>query len=194
MIERRCNVEEWLNSLEDKTVVGFVNKSSQNLSLFSYIYNAFELLARLLEEWSSVTRLWVEKIWSSVTGSGYISIRQISVGRYLRILDTLVLVSGQRWKDLSRLGYCQSNCLNSWSWKVRTNTVHYIWNTNNWTVKIFPVQLKFWNGPLFPTYMYLSTQNQKVICRYCENKNNKVSGPLCCLIPRADTIHFAWSN
>ena len=114
MIERRFNVEEWLNSLEDKTVVGFVNKSSQNLSLFSYIYNAFELLARLLEEWSSVTRLWVENIWSSVTGSGYISIRQISV-RYLRILDTLVLVSGQRWKDLSRLGYCQSNCLNCWS-------------------------------------------------------------------------------
>ena len=101
---------------------------------------------------------------------------------------------GQRRKNLSRLGYCQSNCLNSWSWKVRINTVHYIWNTNNWTVKIFPVQLKFWNGPLFPTYMYLSTQNQKVICRYCENKNNKVNGPVCCLIQRADTIHFAWSN
>ena len=114
-----------------------------------------------------------------------------------------------RWKDLSRLGYCQSNCVNCWHCKctimclfqdvevqskVRTNTVHYIWNTNNWTVKIFPVQLKFWNGPLFPTYMYVSTQNQKVICRYCENKNNKVSGPVCCLIPRADTIHFAWSN
>ena len=45
------------DSLEDKTVVGFVNKSSQNLSLFSYICNAFELLARLLEEWSSGTRL-----------------------------------------------------------------------------------------------------------------------------------------
>jgi len=172
-----------------RLLASWLNKSSQNLSLFSYIYNAFELLARLLEEWSSVTRLWVEKIWSSV--SGYISIRQISVGRYLRILDTLVLVSGQHWKDLSRLGYCQSNC---WSSKVRINTVHYIWNTNNWTVKIFPVQLKFWNGPLFPTYMYLSTQNQKVICRYCENKNNKVNGPVCCLIPRADTIHFAWSN
>ena len=110
-----------------------------------------------------------------------------------------------RWKDLSRLGYCQSNCVNCWHCKctimclfqdvevqskVRTNTVHYIWNTNNWTVKIFPVQLKFWNGPLFPTYMYVSTQNQKVICRYCENKNNKVSGPVCCLIPRADTIYF----
>jgi len=38
--------------------------------------------------------------------------------------------------------------------------------------------------------MYVSTQNQKVICRYCENKNNKVSGPVCCLIPRADTIYF----
>jgi len=114
-----------------------------------------------------------------------------------------------RWKDLSRLGYCQSNCVNcrhckctimclfqdvEVQSKVRTNTVHYIWNTNNWTVKIFPVQLKFWNGPLFPTYMYLSTQNQKVICRYCENKNNKVNGPVCCLIQRADTIHFAWSN
>ena len=110
-----------------------------------------------------------------------------------------------RWKDLSRLGYCQSNCVNcrhckctimclfqdvEVQSKVRTNTVHYIWNTNNWTVKIFPVQLKFWNGPLFPTYMYVSTQNQKVICRYCENKNNKVSGPVCCLIPRADTIYF----
>jgi len=110
-----------------------------------------------------------------------------------------------RWKDLSRLGYCQSNCVNcrhckctimclfqdvEVQSKVRTNTVHYIWNTNNWTVKIFPVQLKFWNGPLFPTYMYVSTQNQKVICRYCENKNNKVSGPVCCLIPGADTIYF----
>ena len=113
-----------------------------------------------------------------------------------------------RWKDLSRLGYCQSNCVNCWHCKctimclfqdvevqskVRTNTVLNFWNTNNWTVKIFPVQLKFWNGPLFPTYMYLSTQNQKVICRYCENKNNKVNGPVCCLIQRADTIHFAWS-
>ena len=62
-----------------RLLASWLNKSSQNLSLFSYIYNAFELLARLLEEWSSVTRLWVEKIWSSVTGSGYISIRQISV-------------------------------------------------------------------------------------------------------------------
>ena len=129
-----------------------------------------------------------------VTSSRYISIRQISAGRYLRILDELVLAFGQRRKNLSRLGYCQSNCLNSWSSKVRINTVHYIWNTNNWTVKIFPVQLKFWNGPLFPTYMYLSTQNQKVICRYCENKNKKVNGPVCCLIQRADTFHFAWSN
>ena len=119
--------------------------------------NGVELLARLLEGWSSVTRLWVEKIWSSVTSSRYISIRQISAGRYLRILDVLVLAFGQRRKNLSRLGYCQSNCLNSWSSKIRINTVHYIWNTNNWTLKIFPVQLKFWNGPLFPTYMYLST-------------------------------------
>jgi len=56
-----------------------------------------------------------------------------------------------RWKDLSRLGYCQSNCVNCWHCKctimclfqdvevqskVRTNTVHYIWNINNCTVKI----------------------------------------------------------
>ena len=172
-----------------RLLASWLNKSSQNVSLFSYIYNAFELLARLLEEWSSVTRLWVEKIWSSV--SGYISIL-----KSLSILENTGRAGTGlwRWKDLSRLGYCQSNCLNSWSWKVRINTVHYIWNTNNWTVKIFPVQLKFWNGPLFPTYMYLSTQNQKVICRYCENKNNKVNGPVCCLIQRADTIHFAWSN
>ena len=45
--------------------------------------NAFELLARFLEEWSSVTRLLVEKIWSSVTGSGYISIRQNLCGSIL---------------------------------------------------------------------------------------------------------------
>ena len=56
--------------------------------------------------------------------------------------------------------------------------------------KNIPIQLNFWNGLLFPTHMYVSTLNQKVICRYCENKNNTVSGPVCCLIPGADTIYF----
>ena len=56
-----------------------------------------------------------------------------------------------RWKDLSRLGYCQSNGVNCWHCKctimclfqdvevqskVRTNTVHHIWNINHCTVKI----------------------------------------------------------
>ena len=95
---------------------------------------------------------------------------------------------GQRRKNSA--GYCQSNCLNCWSSKVRTNTVHYIWNINNCTVKIFLVQLKCWNGPLFPAHMYVSTQNQKSDLLILRNKNNKVSGPVCCLIPRADTIHF----
>ena len=129
-----------------RLLASWLNKSSQNLSLFSYIYNAFELLARLLEEWSSVTRLWVEKIWSSV--SGYISIL-----KSLSILENTGRAGTGlwRWKDLSRLGYCQSNCVNCWHCKctimclfqdvevrskVRTNTVHHIWNINHCTVKI----------------------------------------------------------
>jgi len=200
MIERRCNVEEWLSSLEDKTVVGFVNKSSQNLSLCSYIYNAFELLARLLEEWSSVTRLWVEKIWSSV--SGYISIRQISV-------DTWEYWTRWYW-SLALEGLKQARLLSVELRKLLALQVHHhvlisgrwgtIKSTNKHSTsylkykslycKNIPIQLNFWNGLLFPTHMYVSTLNQKVICRYCENKNNKVSGPVCCLIPGADTIYF----
>ena len=129
-----------------RLLASWLNKSSQNLSLFSYIYNAFELLARLLEEWSSVTRLWVEKIWSSVIG--YISIRQISV-------DTWEYWTRWYWslalEGLKQAGYCQSNCVNCWHCKytimclfqdvevqskVRTNTVHHIWNINHCTVKI----------------------------------------------------------
>ena len=68
-------------------------------------------------------------------------------------------------------------------------STHSIWNVIFCTVKIFPVQLQFWNGPLFPTHIYVSTQNQKVML---EIKTIKWEGQfaICYLIPRADTIHF----
>jgi len=61
------------------------------------------VLSHMLQQWvAKITRLSVEKTWSSVTCSRYISINQISVGQYLRILDVLVLFFGQLWKNAGK--------------------------------------------------------------------------------------------
>ena len=113
------------------------NKSSQNWQLFSYLQGC----------WRNGHQSHVFEL----RRSGHQS--QADTFKSLSILENTGRAGTGlwRWKDLSRLGYCQSNCVNCWHCKctimclfqdvevqskVRTNTVHHIWNINHCTVKI----------------------------------------------------------
>ena len=129
-----------------RLLASWLNKSSQNLSLFSYIYT---LLSYLQGCWRNGHQSHVFEL----RRSGHQSADTFQFVKSLSILENTGRAGTGlwRWKDLSRLGYCQSNCVNCWHCKctimclfqdvevqskVRTNTVHHIWNINNCTVKI----------------------------------------------------------
>ena len=129
-----------------RLLASWLNKSSQNLSLFSYIYNALSYLQGC---WRNGHQSHVFEL----RRSGHQSADTFQFVKSLSILENTGRAGTGlwRWKDLSRLGYCQSNCVNCWHCKctimclfqdvevqskVRTNTVHHIWNINHCTVKI----------------------------------------------------------